>query len=202
MKPWLAALLLISGTAQANGVEVRREQLPGPDRIDASLTVPVDMPVVLAALETPCAVKHWLPRTDEIRVLERDAGGHRTVLRMRTDFPWPWRDRIARLQFQRTRENGRVIIEMEALPMPDEDRAVVVPQSWARWELAPENSGVRIDYQQRFTPGGTVPQWLADQVAKGQVRNALDNLRTLVENHNGGDCRWHPDADGGSSQPP
>lgn len=175
--------------------EAEREKLKGPDRIRASLRIEATLPEVLAALETPCAVQTWLPGADELEVLSREE--QKTEVRIFTRFPWPWRDRVARLVFERRQAGKSVIITMHSRAVELDTPAVVVPFSHARWTLIPDDGAVRIRYQQRFTPGGTVPQWLADSVAESRVADALEQLQTLVENRRTLDgCHWHPDAGG------
>lgn len=194
----LAIILLLVSTehAGAEPVRVQRETLDGPDRIRAAITIEAPVPVLLAALETPCAVQAWLPGADELRVVNHE--NEHTEVRMLTRFPWPWRDRVARLVFKRRREGDRILITMNARPVESASGLVAVPYSRARWELHPENGRVHVSYQQRFTPGGTVPQWLADQVAENRVADALDNLESLVEDRRGlDDCDWLASAGNG-----
>lgn len=149
---------------------------------------------VLGALEIPCAVRSWLPGADELEILERD--GHRTRVRIYTRFPWPWRDRLAHLQFVRHERDDQVVIAMEALPKSMDTDAVEVTQSTARWSLTPDDSDILVRYQQRFNPGGTVPQWLADSLAESRVADALENLAALVEGRRTlADCNWTDVAD-------
>ena len=175
----------------ADPVRVQREALDGPDRVHAEVTIEAPVPVILAALQTPCAVQAWMPGADAIRVLERRDSV--TKVRMRSNLPWPWRDRVARLIFERRRDGSQTVIRMTNADTQSEDGAVVVPFSRARWTLTPEEEGVHVALSQRFTPGGTVPQWLADQMAESRVADALDNLESLVENRrNLDDCHWLP----------
>lgn len=189
MRTWVLLTLLIGNTARAAEVTVERESLPGPDRIRAETSVRAGTDRILAALETPCAVQSWLPGADELEVLERDAS--RTRVRMYTRFPWPWRDRVAHLLFVRHEEPERIRITMKAQPWQAHVDAVVVTQSTARWTLIPEGKTTRLRYQQRFNPGGTVPQWLADSLSESRVADALENLSALVENRRTlADCDW------------
>lgn len=196
MRIWLILILLIAPPAAAAPPEVERDKLEGPDRIRASVRIQAALPEVLAALETPCAVGVWLPGADKLEVLSGKE--HKTEVRIFTHFPWPWRDRVARLLFERQRTGDSVIITMRSRSMDTATEAVVVPFSRARWTLTPDNGAVQVRYRQRFTPGGTVPQWLADSVAESRVADALEQLQTLVENRRTlDDCHWHPDADSG-----
>lgn len=189
----IIALLLSLEAARAEPVDVQRERLKGPDRVHAETTLAAPVDVVLAALETPCAVQAWFPAADELRVLEHR--GNTTEARMRSHLPWPWRDRVARLVFERRRTDGRIVITMRNRDTRAPDDAVAVPYSRARWILEAAEDGTHLRLTQRFTPGGTVPQWLADQMADSRVADALDNLESLVENRrNLDDCDWLPSA--------
>lgn len=193
----LLAALLITGNSVA-AVEVSRQTRPGPDLVTAQMSVQSGLAEVRAALETPCAVRQWLPRTRDIRILETDSSGL-TRIRMVTDFPWPWRDRVATLAFRHSRPaTDHLVIDMRALETrPDDTNLVAVTESTASWDILRNGDSIRIRYQQTFNPSGTVPQWLADRVAGPQVKDALDNLRTLIEQESAANdhCRWRPDAD-------
>ncbi len=192
----IIVLLLRPELTGAEPVQVQREALDGPDRIRGDVTLEASIPVVLAGLQTPCAVQAWMPGADEIRVLERR--DHITEVRMRSDLPWPWRDRVARLVFERRSEGEQIVISMTNRVTETDNGTLAVPYSRARWTLTPEKDGVHLTLSQRFTPGGTVPQWLADQMAESRVADALEHLQMLVENQRRlDDCRWHPDAGNG-----
>jgi len=192
MRIWaIIVLVLVTHQLGAETRRVEREALKGPDRVHAEVTINAPLSVVLAGLQTPCAVQAWMPGADELRVLERR--DRVTEVHMRSDLPWPWRDRVARLTFERRSDGTQTIITMSNADMERHDGAVVVPFSEARWTLTPRKDGVHLTLSQRFTPGGTVPQWLADQMAESRVADALDNLESLVESRRDpGDCDWLP----------
>jgi hypothetical protein len=196
MRISIILLLLTAETILADEVRVERQKLRGPDRIHASLRVEATLAGVVAALETPCAVQTWLPGADKLEVLTRSR--RKTEVRIRTRFPWPWHDRVARLVFHRRHTGDGTIITMRSRALAETPQAVEVPFSQAQWTLTPVKGAVLIQYEQRFTPGGTVPQWLADSVAESRVADALEHLQTLVENRRPlDDCQWHPDAGNG-----
>jgi hypothetical protein len=194
-------LVLSSEHLGAEPVRVQREALDGPDRVHGEVTIEAPLDVILAGLQTPCAVQAWMPGADAIRVLERR--GPVTEVHMRSKLPWPWRDRVARLIFKRRRDGAQTVIDMTNADTESDDDAVVVPFSRARWTLTPEGNSVHLTLSQRFTPGGTVPQWLADQMAESRVVDALDNLESLVESRRDlDDCDWLPSPrERGSDQP-
>jgi hypothetical protein len=190
--------------APADAPEISRQSLQGPDRISGQLELRANLDTVVAVLETPCAVRQWLPRVQSLQVLSRPDTS-RTRIRLVTDFPWPWQDRVAWLEFNRQERADGVIISMQSFrpEQPEATDARPVEHSSARWQLNAKEETVRIDYWQRFTPGGAVPQWLSDKVAEGQVDNALRDIRALVQTDTGGhDCHWRPDPDNSTGSRP
>lgn len=214
MNVWrsLVGTALLMTVSSAAAIDISRQSRPGPDLVTADMVIQADLREVRAALETPCAVRLWLPRTRDIRILDRDGDGL-TRIRVVTDFPWPWNDRVAILDFRHHRPGpDHLQIQMQAVDTGDTpDDLVAVTESSAHWDIRAITDGVRIHYRQTFNPAGTVPQWLADRVAGTQVRHALENLRKLLEQDGGRDrnCHWLPDADtdgtprgGGAAQSP
>lgn len=190
----LSSLLLATAPA-ADDIKVERHKRPGADLIKADMDVSADMKSLLAALETPCAVRQWLPRTREVRILESRPDNVRLV-RMVTHFPWPWHNRVAVLEFHRSQpQPDTIAIEMQAVQEGSVPAGLVrVGQSSGHWLLRQRTGHIHVQYRQRFNPSGTVPQWLADKVAAEQVRHALENIRKMVEQptRDTDGCHWHP----------
>lgn len=200
MKNASLAITLLLMCPPAGAVEVLRQTQPGPDRLQAEIRIHSGIATILAALETACAVRHWLPDAREVTVLQRANAGH-TRVRMVTDLPWPWNDRAAVLEFHRQRPGpDRARIHMTAVKQgPIPEGTVRITQASATWRLHDRGDHVLLRYQQQFHPAGAVPQWLADRVAELQVDDALENLRQLVEGQarTADACHWRPADTGG-----
>ncbi|MBZ2189773.1 hypothetical protein K8B33_11740 [Alcanivorax sp. JB21] len=164
---------------------VMRERQSGPDIVRAATRLPLNVNTLLSVLEHPCHVRQWAPDLEELVLLEHHDG--HSLVYMRTRTPWPMRPRDAVTRFSRHQtEDGTVTLTMqgERDAVPAMPGVVRMPFIAGQWQLRPEAEAMtQVDYQQRVSPGGGVPQWLADQAAVRHVRTTLAALEEYVERH-------------------
>lgn len=203
--------------ATERSAQVTREQHSGPDTVHATAMLPIGTTALLSVLENPCHVRRWMPDLEELEVLTQHDG--HSLVYMRTRAPWPLRPRDAVTRFTRhITEDGIVTLTMRGesdavAPVPG---VVRMPFIDGQWQLTPAQSApasapeggtlTRVDYAQRVSPGGGVPQWLADQTAVRHVRATLAALEEYLEEYveqrpEDNDCQTAelPGADDGST---
>jgi len=126
------------------------------------------------------AYEDWIPKCKESRLLKKVS---------ETDYyyyaryaaPWPVSDRDVVIHFTVTKEaSGRIVCQLigEANYIEEVSGVVRVPHSNGRWFLTPQKDGkVEIINQYGSSPGGNIPDWLANTTA---VSTPFDTMRNLV----------------------
>lgn len=178
--------LLLSSAASA--VEIKRHKQNGPDLISASTHIAATSTLLLAALEQPCHVIHWMPDLIDVRPLPDDAKlGQRIYMRTRGHLFTSPRDAINR--FVRHGQSP-IMIDMTSEPdaLPPQTSVIRIPFARARWSLLTAEDTTIVTYQQEVAAGGNVPQWLADQYSQRHVARALESLTSYVATLSTADC--------------
>lgn len=109
--------------------------------------------------------------TEQFRYLERKA-------------PWPLSNRDGIYHFSYSQgANKSIIIKVEAVPnyLPLHEGKVRIPEANGQWILTPSGDGVSIIYQMRASPGGSIPNWLANQAAVDTPFQTLKALRSYLQ---------------------
>ncbi len=101
-----------------------------------------------------------------------------------TDAPWPVQDREAIVQTKVVEKNGSTYLNMTALPnyLKAKDGVVRVPEMTGFWKITPNGDGtVKIVQQVRASPGGRIPDWLANSAVVDTPYNTLLNMKQRLE---------------------
>lgn len=192
----LAAGLLTGPAAGADWQPVRTVQgVPvesrgtawGVPEFRAESEVCTDFATLSDYVADPEHFRHWIPFTEEARLL--DAAEERPVYYLRLRTPWPLRSRdvIFALspepQWQSPPAShpppqpDELRIHMQGLPdyLPAQHGAVRLQQAEGEWHLRPRGDaiGVRFRLRARY---GRVPQFLASRRLAHTVGGALANL--------------------------
>lgn len=132
---------------------------------------------VLARLRDVDSYPDWFPDTLESRRLE--LGDGRRGNYVRTDAPWPVKDRDAIYTQSMQRDDHRIRIEVGVAPdaLPERDDAVRVRKASGSWELIPLEGGTEVHWEFHLEPGGRVPSGLANARVVDTPRKALEALR-------------------------
>lgn len=182
----LSLLLVMPLPAMAAGVT--RTSLPGPDRFTLQAVLPISLKQLLPILEQPCHVRQWMPGIKTLTILDTPSATQ-TLVYMARKAPWPLAGRDAVTLFER-HTGDPLVLTMSGNPAayPEQPGYVRVPYTEGSWTLHDQGDSTDVIYQQQVDPGGGIPQWLADQLAPGQMEAALAALEHYVRDPQRTDC--------------
>jgi len=98
--------------------------------------------------------------------------------------PWPVSNRDGVYHFTYSKSgDGTVTIRVEAVPdyTPLRPGKVRIPQANGHWKLVPSADGVNVTYQMHASPGGSIPNWLANQTVVDTPYGTLKALRAYLQ---------------------
>ena len=101
-----------------------------------------------------------------------------------TDAPWPVQDREAIVQTVVVEKNGSTYLNMTALPdyIKATDDVVRVPKMTGFWKITSNDDGtVEVVQQVHASPGGRIPDWLANSAVVDTPYNTLLNMKRRLE---------------------
>lgn len=173
-------------TRSEDGVQSYRHSAPGElDAFRAETTMTADVWTLLAILEDVDRACSWTAHCSEMRAVRR-LGARDLLVYAQMDAPWPVRDRdvITRVRLELSSMHA-MVADIEAVREPSvPPRAGVVrmPQMRARYSFAVEGPRrVRVSYEVAVDPGGTLPDWLKNLVARDLAHDTLDRLRSRAQ---------------------
>ncbi len=188
----LAALLGLAGASHADddweraldrdGVVVDQQAVPGRGLPIFRATTRIGAPLedVLAVIVDVERQPEWMPRFEQIRVLEREP--MRAVFYVRMGMPWPVSDRDAVLDSDTMRPDAdhsltrfRLTESDDAPTVPGVVRMPLLEGHYALRRV--DASTTEVEYKVNADPGGMLPDWLAAQGATDDPFQALKNLR-------------------------
>lgn len=125
----------------------------------------------------------WMDRCAESRILERYDDNSYLGYTL-VDVPWPLqaRDIVTRVNVRR--QTDRIVIEMKNAPdgYPEQDDVVRMPKYEGQWILIPQGNGrTQVINQGATSPGGSVPDWLANTEVVDSPYKTMANLRARLE---------------------
>lgn len=163
----------------ADGLKVETRDVEGSDykAFRASIVVAATPEQVLARLQDVASYPDWFPDTVEARRVPTDTGVRANYVR--TDAPWPVKDRDAIYTQNVERGEGEITIRVGVDPalVPEIDDAVRVRQAAGRWHLVAGDDGTAVHWQFHLEPGGRVPGSLANARVVDTPKRALLALR-------------------------
>ena len=101
-----------------------------------------------------------------------------------TDAPWPVQDREAIVQTIVVEKNGSFYLNMNALPKytKAKDGVVRVPKMTGFWKITTNDDGtIEVLQQVHASPGGRIPDWLANSAVVDTPYNTLLNMKRRLE---------------------
>lgn len=152
--------------------------LNGPDEIRAEVNIAAPLARVQRALEVPCQIRQWTPGLKRLEVLENPKP-YQTLVYIATHVGWPFSSRDGIVLFSR-HEGPPLVLEMRsrAKARPPAEGYIRIPFSEGRWVLHQgAEEPTRVEYIQRVTAGGQVPQWLSDRAGPGEAKELLGALK-------------------------
>jgi hypothetical protein len=167
------------------GVRVETRDVAGSDykafRAQALIAATPDE--VLARLQDVERYPDWFPDTLEARRLE--LGGDRWANYVRTDAPWPLKDRDAVYTQKLTRTVQGIQITVGVAPdtVPESKDAVRIRAAAGLWELVAADGGTALHWEFHVEPGGNIPSGLANARVIETPKRALQSLKNYFANN-------------------
>jgi hypothetical protein len=117
-------------------------------------------------------------------VKKESAGSFYTYMVIVTPWPATSRDVITHYKINKPDRTGTVLIELNGVAdfLPEKKGLVRVPKMKGYWRISPINTGlVEITHQAYSSPGGNVPESMANSASVDAPFSMLANLRSLLE---------------------
>lgn len=168
----------------AEGIKVYVRNVHGSPLREFRGEVPLDNTPeqVASVLRDADAFRRWMPDVATSELLK--ATDTEQFHYLENKAPWPVSNRDGVYHFTYSRAgDGTITIQVEAMPryVPPRDGKVRIPQANGQWKLAPDAGGVRVTYQMHASPGGAIPDWLADRTVVDTPFGTLKALRSYLQ---------------------
>jgi hypothetical protein len=143
---------------------------------------------VVQTLKDAGAFRKWMPDVVVSDLLKSTSTEQYHYLENKAPWPVSPRDGVYRFTYSRAGDAAAEVttVKVEAIPdhVPQREGKVRVPKADGQWKLVPTADGVSVSYQIHASPGGSIPQWLADRVAIDAPFDTLKALRSYVQTSN------------------
>lgn len=174
---------------EADGIKVYLRQRPDSalDEFRGEITLNASTRHIVQVLRDANAFRQWMPDVVVSALLKSTQTEQYHYLENRT--PWPITNRDGVYHFSYSQPNGEpegtTLIKVEACPdcLPQRSGKVRIPQADGQWLIKPVQKGVQVTYQMHAAPGGSLPDWLANQAVVDTPYNTLKALRTYLQPH-------------------
>ena len=148
---------------------------------------PTEVLAVIDDYENQC---DWMPKCEEIRLIEQIAPNDRYIY-SRANAPWPVQDRdvVIRSRFDIVQPDHDVKVTFRATRhprAPSVDGVVRIQHTRSHYRLrrvGPDKT--RVEYEVDSDPGGTIPDWLVARESRTIPLETLRNLRDRVRKTRG-----------------
>lgn len=193
---WLLAFL--SGTVFAadasashlvldkDGIKVWANEVPGSPLhgFRAVTTVHSSLAAIVGLITDTESAPRWLYRTSEVETLRRNDEDMTFVVRVVTDFPWPFKDREAVVAGKITQDPKTMQVRIDSRQVPGYAPLkgnMVMPEVQGSWVFRPVGQGmVEITMTGHADPGGVLPAGLINLLIQEHPYNSLKALREMI----------------------
>ncbi|WP_321806304.1 START domain-containing protein [Burkholderia sp. BCC1993] len=137
---------------------------------------------VVKVLRDADAYRQWMPDVAASELLK--ATDTEQFHYLDNKAPWPVSNRDGIYHFTYTKAgDGAVTVRVEAVPdyLPLREGKARIPQAKGLWKLVPDAEGVKVTYQMHASPGGAIPDWLANRTVVDTPYGTLKALRSRVQ---------------------
>lgn len=190
----LLASVAMAGTRPAEsrlvldkeGIRVWSYEVPGsPLRgFRAVTTVRSSLNSIVGLIADTDAASRWLYRTSAVETLRRNDEDMSFVIRVVTDFPWPFKDREAVVAGRISQDPKTMVVRIDSNniggfgTLPGNLNMPVVQGSW---QFRPVSHGmVEITMTGHADPGGNVPNSLVNLLIQEHPYHSLKALKAVV----------------------
>jgi hypothetical protein len=130
----------------------------------------------------------WMFDRELTKVLDRP-NDKTTIVYSVTNAPWPVTDRDAVVSFTYSEKNTDEFIRIDVVNIGDyyplKEDLVRVPYIKGFWELIKiDDISTKIVFMNAASPGGSIPDWLADSFVLDMPYHSLNNFRYMLKNAN------------------
>ena len=130
----------------------------------------------------------WMFDRELTKVLDRP-NDKTTIVYSVTNAPWPVTDRDAVVSFTYSEKNTDEFIRIDVVNIGDyyplNEDLVRVPYIKGFWELIKiDDISTKIVFMSAASPGGSIPNWLADSFVLDMPYHSLNNFRYMLKNAN------------------
>ena len=189
--PVVLGLLPVPGSTQdtdgwklardKDGIRVYRHEVEGSafDAVRGEMRVAGSLESALAVIWDVARYPEWMPHTDEIEILEKEAGS--LVYYLRSDVPWPAADRDGVYEIRVTGDARSATVHFVCRPerLKANPGYVRIPSCNGSWvlERQDQEEEVQITYEMESEMGGNIPGWLANMGATNVPYRMMRELR-------------------------
>lgn len=152
-------------------------------KADITLSAPIEeVGQFMSAVEDQT---RWMFDRELTRVLDRP-DDRTTIVYSVTDAPWPVSDRDAVVRHRYSDDNteSHIRIDITSIDdyLPPNEEYVRVPYIEGYWELIKiDDFTTKVIFMSSATPGGSIPDWLADSFVLDMPYHSLNNMRYLLQ---------------------
>ena len=130
----------------------------------------------------------WMYDRKLTKVLDRP-NDRSSIIYSVTNAPWPVMDRDAVISFTYNENNTAEFIRIDVVNIDDyhplNKDMVRVPYIKGFWELVKiDDNSTKIVFMNAASPGGDIPDWLADSFVLDMPYHSLNNFRDMLKNTN------------------
>ncbi len=147
--------------------------------------IKADVNAFVALLRDADVATDWMHNVIDFNVMESPSDTESVVYTV-NKTPWPVTDRDAYVRSVMTAtEAGVVTSSITAEPAFKEanDDYIRMPELKGSWVFTPQSDGiVEVVYQVHANPGGSLPDWLVNNIVVETPMNTLSNLQEIVVN--------------------
>tara|TARA_Y100001956_G_scaffold82909_1_gene106689 strand:- start:3050 stop:3691 length:642 start_codon:yes stop_codon:yes gene_type:complete len=164
-----------------DGISVySREHKDGLVEIKSQMFTPTTYGAFLSLLEDSSNVPNWIDNVSHSRVLKQLSASENIVY---TQFaaPWPAKDRDMVTYSKYSVDELGFTLSITDAPestLVEQEGYIRISSVKAQWQLQKLTSGTTlIEYTAFADPGGALPDWLVNQLAKESARKTFEQLR-------------------------
>lgn len=163
-----------------------REHSDGLVEIRARMFAPTSYGAFLSLLEDTNNVPNWIDNVSHSRVLKQISPNENIVY---TQFsaPWPAKDRDMVTYSKYSVDEIGFTLSIKDAPqasLVEQDGYIRITSVKACWTLQKLNNGqALIEYIAFADPGGALPNWLANKLARESTRNTFEGLRDQLPHY-------------------
>ncbi|MEF1284948.1 START domain-containing protein [Vibrio sp. M250220] len=198
-KSLIYALLILSGIGYCqasthwqfegdkDGITIfSRHHSDGLVEIRARMFAPTSYGAFVTLLEDTENVPNWIDNVSHSRVV-RQISPNENIVYTQFSAPWPAKDRdMVTYSKYSVDEIGFTLNIKDAPPasLPEQDGYIRITAVKATWTLQKLTNGMTlIEYTAFANPGGALPNWLINKLAKESARNTFKGLKQQLPNY-------------------